>query len=95
MENSVLKLRLLQKLKKRREIRKTTHTIYRNRLVYGEFHHLYLELRADESAFRQYSRMTITNFDYIVENIRDVCYHCTTNFQRPISVEERLLLTLR
>ena len=94
MENNLLKLRLLRKLKKMHDYRKQTHRIYRNRLVYGEFHHLYLELRADEITFREYTRMTINTFDYIVEKIRGACYHCTTNFQRPISVEERLSVFL-
>lgn len=65
MENSLVKLKILQNLKKRR-IRQKTHVIYRNRVIYGEFHHLYPQLRADEKAFRQYTRMTINTFDYIV-----------------------------
>jgi hypothetical protein len=85
MENSLVKLKILQKLKKKRLIRQKTHVISWNRLIYGEFHHLYPQLQADEKAYRQYTRMTINNFDYIVEQIHVACYHCTTNFQRPIS----------
>nr|CAI5842807.1 unnamed protein product [Callosobruchus analis] len=44
MENSLWTLKVVEKLKKKRESRTTTHRIYRNRLVYGEFHHLNLEL---------------------------------------------------
>lgn len=36
--------------------------------------------------------MTSDTFDYNLDSIRESCYHCTTNFQRPIAVEERLLL---
>jgi hypothetical protein len=85
MKNSLVKLKMLQRLKKKRRIRQKTHVIYWNRLIYGEFHHLYPQLRADEKAFRQYTRMTINTFDYIVEKIHVTCYHRTTNFQRPIS----------
>jgi hypothetical protein len=85
MENSLVKLKILQKLKKKRRIRQKTHVIYWNKLIYGEFHHLYPQLRADEKPFRQYTRMTINTFDYIVEKIHAACYQCTTNFQRPIS----------
>jgi hypothetical protein len=67
IENSLVKLKILQKLKKKRRIRQKTRVIYWNRFIYGEFHHLYPQLRADEKAFRQYTRMTINTFDYIVE----------------------------
>ncbi|CAH1954389.1 unnamed protein product [Acanthoscelides obtectus] len=36
--------------------------------------------------------MKINTSDYIVEKIRNACYHCTTNFQNPISVEERVVV---
>nr|CAI5822625.1 unnamed protein product [Callosobruchus analis] len=94
MENRLLTLRVVQKLEKKRESRTTTHRIYRNRFVYGEFHHLYLELRAGESSFRQYTRMTIKAFDYIVEKVRSACYHFKTNFKRPISFSIFLYFTL-
>lgn len=91
-DNILGKLRILNKFKKKR---KSKHEIYKDRLHFGEFHHLYAQLRADENAFRQYTRMIPSTFDYIVETIRDSCYHCSTNFQVPISVQERLFLTLR
>lgn len=93
-ENAVLKLKVLRKLAKRKK-KRSPHEIFRNRLIFGEFHHLYQQLRADSNAFRQYTRMAPATFDLIVEAIRDECYHCTTNFQKSITVEERLLLTLR
>ena len=72
MENCLVKLKIVQELKKRR-IRQKTRVIYRNRLIYGEFH-LYPQLRADEKTFRQYTRMTINTFDYIVEKIHVACH---------------------
>ena len=94
-DNILLKFKILSKIKKEKRKRKAKHLIYWDRLNFGEFHHLYHQLRSDESAFRQYTRMTTRTFDYILEEIREICYHCPTNFQKPISVEERLLLTLR
>lgn len=90
--NSLMTLNIMRKIEKKRDKK---HTIYRDRFHFGEFHHLYYQLRSDENAFRQYTRMTPDTFDYILDAIRESCYHCATNFQKPITVEERLLLTLR
>ncbi|CAH1993116.1 unnamed protein product [Acanthoscelides obtectus] len=49
-ENSVVTLKIFKKLNKRRN-RKHTHVIYKNRVLYGEFHRLYLQLREDETAY--------------------------------------------
>jgi hypothetical protein len=46
MENSLVKLKISQKFKKRR-IRRKTHVIYKNRLINGEFHHLYPQFLID------------------------------------------------
>lgn len=71
------------------------HTIHDSRTQFGEFYHLYEELRHDPALFLRYTRMKVETFDYIVESIREECSHATTNFKKPIPVEERLLLTLR
>ena len=76
--------------------KKTNNFILKNRKTYGEFYHLYRELRnSNETLFYTYTRMSIKTFDYIVECIRPEFNLNTTNFQVPIPVEERLLLTLR
>ncbi|XP_060868606.1 uncharacterized protein LOC132943589 [Metopolophium dirhodum] len=63
--------------------------------MFGEFHHLYRELRDSENLFNAYTRMSTTTFDYIVESIKPELNLKSTNFRDPISVEERLLVTLR
>jgi len=39
--------------------------------------------------------MTMNTFDYLKEAIELECHHITTDFKVPISVEERLIITLR
>jgi len=90
-ESLAVKLFFLNKKRKRNPV----HQIYKDRFEFGEFHHLYTQLRADDNLFRSYTRMTTGTFDYIKEAIEHECYHITTNFKVPISVEERLLITLR
>jgi hypothetical protein len=71
------------------------HLIYKDRFEFGEFHHLYTQLRADNNLFHSYTRITTITFDYLKEDIEYECYHITTNFKVPISVKERLLITLK
>lgn len=37
--------------------------------MFGEFYHLYSELRGNENLFGAYTRMSTKTFDYIVESI--------------------------
>lgn len=75
--------------------KKNINSILKNRKMFGEFHHLYRELRDNENLFYAYTRMSTTTFDYIVESIKPEFNLKSTNFRDPISVEERLLVTLR
>lgn len=45
--------------------------------------------------FRADTRMNTDPFDYIAQHITPICQKEYTNFQDPISVEERLLITIR
>jgi hypothetical protein len=75
--------------------RRSKHDIFKNRYQLGEFHHLYNELRTDCTKFFEYCRMSPATFDYIVQAIRQHIPHISTNFQKTITVEERLFVTLR
>ena len=89
-ESTTLKYLLYKKyLKKRRSV--VNSIIYKDRLVFGEFFHLYPQLRKNET----YTRMTTDTFDYILKLILPEFDLKTTNFQEPISVEQRLLVTIR
>lgn len=73
----------------------TNAIILNDRMVFGEFYHLYNQVRCDDVLFRSYTRMSVETFDYIVEIIRPEFDLKSTNFQDPIPVEERLVLTIR
>ena len=52
-------------------------------------------LRKNELKFVQYTRMSISTFDYILSKVQDVLEKQTTNWRKPICAEERLLVTIR
>nr|CAI5829818.1 unnamed protein product [Callosobruchus analis] len=87
--------RILKWRKERLNKRHKTNTIFLERGEYGEFHHLYEKLKSCPALFRSYSRVLPETFDYIVEAITPKMKYAETNFQRAISVPERLMLTLR
>lgn len=91
LENSRLPRLILKKNKRR----KAVHEVNKNRLVYGEFYHLYPELRQDSARFFEFLRMSINTFDYILMKVKDRLQKKTTNFKAPISPEEKLYVTLR
>ena len=49
----------------------STHPINTNRYEFGEFHHLYNDLRKYPQKFFEYMRMNIETFDYILSKISD------------------------
>jgi len=69
--------------------------IFQSRYQLVEFHHLYNELRKDSTKFFEYCRMSPSTLDYIVQAIRQHMSHISINFQKTISLEERLFVTLR
>lgn len=65
-------------------------------MSYGEFHHLYNDLRQDPVRFFDYMRMKIETFDYILNVFGDKLNKNYQNCHRqPIGSEERLMVTLR
>jgi hypothetical protein len=63
--------------------------------TYGEFHHLYKDLRKHQAKFFEYMRMRKETFDYIVPiQEKNTCtwYNCHA---QPISHEERLMVIIR
>ncbi len=71
------------------------HEINLNRERLGEFFVLFQDLREDEERFWRYFHMSINTFDYILEAIRLVITKGNTNFQKSITPEEKLMITLR
>lgn len=71
------------------------HEINRSRIPFGEFHHLYHELRGS-SKFHEYTRMDTETFDYILERIENKLHKRWSNFiKAPICPAEKLFVTLR
>lgn len=72
------------------------HPINKKRIEFGEYHHLYPDLRKDPGRFFEYMRMSPSTFDYVCDTLRP---HITKNWcnfhTRPIVTEERVMLTVR
>ena len=72
------------------------HDINSDRFRHGEFYTLYERLRNHEDKFYDYTRMTITTFDYILNAVKTQLSKTATNFiPLTISPEQKLILTLR
>jgi len=70
--------------------------INQSRWQYGEYHHLFPQLKADGERFFQYFRMDIETFTYILGKVehRLIKNWCNLH-QQKILPEERLVITLR
>ena len=74
----------------------SAHPINTQRYTYGEFHHLYKQLRQHPTKFREYMRMQIETFDFIVLHSSNRIERKWRNcHSRPILAEERLMITIR
>lgn len=69
------------------------HDILEKWREFGEFHHLYNDLKNYGKKFFDYYRMNQDTFTYILDAIRESIGK--TNFRETISPEERLSVTLR
>lgn len=66
------------------------HPINRCRKIYGEFHHLFFDLRQFLTMFFEYPRMSIETYGFILTKIHHHIKKNTTNFKNPISPAEKL-----
>jgi len=82
-------------LKLKRE-RSRVHEINQLRGQFGEYHHLFPQLKADRERFFQYFRMDIETFTYILGKIEHCLIKNWCNLhQQKILPEERFVITLR
>lgn len=72
----------------------SVHPINQQRARFGEFHHLYTDLREHPAKFFEYTRMSISTFDYIFSKICKRIQKANTA-SLPITPPERLFITLR
>ncbi|CAI6362415.1 unnamed protein product [Macrosiphum euphorbiae] len=89
LDNPILRKKLLEKK------RVGVHPIDRRRKIYGEFHHLFFDLKKSPTRFFEYLRMSIETYDFILTKICHRIRKKTTNFKKPISPAERLYVTIR
>ena len=62
----------------------------------GEFHTLVQEMRQnDPKGHRRYFRMSVPEFDEVLDKIEPIIRKETTHLREPISAAERLAVTLR
>lgn len=83
-------------LKKKRKKRWWTTSLYRNRLTTRG--PLFLNNMAEEEEnghFRNFTRMSTTDFNFLLDSIRDEISRNDTKFRRAITAQERLAITLR
>ena len=71
------------------------HPINRTRELLGEYHHLFQQLKGDREKFFQYIRMEERTFNIVLNAVTPYLEKQETNFKKPISAEERLVITLR
>lgn len=69
------------------------HEINLKRETYGEFHHLFPDLLADDEKFFKYFRMSSVKFYELLKMLP--IRKQNTNFRKAISPEERLAVTLK
>jgi len=75
--------------------RSGVHEINQLRRQYGEYHHLFPQLKADGERFFQYFRMDIETFTYILGKKTPLDQELCNLQQQKILPEERLVITLR
>ncbi|XP_073436961.1 uncharacterized protein [Dendrobates tinctorius] len=71
------------------------HPIVQERVDKGHFSRLYQDLRKYPEKFVHFCRLTIPAFDHLLDLLSPELNYQKTVMRRPISAEERLLITLR
>ena len=80
---------------KRKNRRRWVHQINQRRNQYGEYHHLMEEILADEEKCVQYTRMKPATFRLLLSKVGPHLEKKTTNFRKPLTPQEHLVITLR
>ena len=93
----VMNQRRKKQLYKKKQLRRFWRRgIFRERILYSEYFHLYQRLRDTDREFHyQYIRMSKERFDHLLSLIREDIMKKDTPMRKAISAEERLVITLR
>jgi hypothetical protein len=62
---------------------------------YGEFHRLYWQLRNHPERVFESTRMSMETFDFLLSRVSHRLQKQTTNYRKPISHAQRLVVTIR
>jgi hypothetical protein len=71
------------------------HPLTTQRLLKGQFHKLYENLRSHPDKFFKYYRMSISSFDELLKLVGPSIIYEDTNWRTAIAPEERLSVTIR
>lgn len=72
------------------------HEINKGRKTYGEYHHLFPTLRLYPNKFKQYLRMNVSTFDYLMNKVEEPLSKKWGNYHtQPILPAEQMVITLR
>ncbi|KAK4311971.1 hypothetical protein Pmani_016562 [Petrolisthes manimaculis] len=85
----------MQAVKKKHHRQFWTHPINSTRFLQGEFFVLYENLKADDSKFFNYFRMSYPTFQELLARVTDVIKLQDTNMRPSIPPEEAVVLTIR
>lgn len=88
---------ILIKRKKQQQVRKRLWTRrFLNRREFDEVSKKLMEdLRNDSYTFHEFFRMSPTEFDFLLNNVRDIIAKRDTNMRKSVSAEIRLAITIR
>ena len=86
---------IMQKVLKKRKRRFWVHPIVANRLLRGQFHILFEELKDDDAKFLNYFRMPQAAFDELVTTITPSIVRQNTVMRAPIPPVESVAICLR
>lgn len=71
------------------------HPIVSQRLLKGQFHKIYLDLRNHPQKFFNYFRMSVVSFDELLRIVGSKITFQKTNMRSPVGPEQRLAVTIR
>ena len=71
------------------------HPIVANRPAQGDYEHLYFQLRQDDDKFQEYFRLTVEQFDWLLDKVKDQIEKQDTRWRKAICPEARLAICIR
>ncbi len=86
---------LLNEERRRKRRRYWIHPIVARREEHGEFYRLVQELKMYHARFRGYFRMSVSEFEHLLQQLAPSLTKEHTHYRKPIDPEQRLAVCLR